>query len=186
MLDALLPLASAAASHGGGKFEGLIERFGIDWPYLVSQIISFSIVAFILYRFAFKPILATLGERTTKIEGGLRFAEEMKAKLAETEKQHAEKLKQGALEAQRIVDEARTAAKDLLDRESRQAADKTRQMLTRAEEAIELERRKMVADVRDEIARLVVETSSRVLSRELSSDERRRYAESASRQLSET
>jgi F-type H+-transporting ATPase subunit b len=182
MLDAFLPLATAAAEHGGG---GLVERFGIDWPYLASQIVSFSVVAYLLYRFAFKPILATLSERRTQIEDGLRYAEEMKAKLAEAEKQHAETLKQGALEAQKIVDEARLAAKDLIDRETKQTAEKTQLMLIKAEEAIELERRKMVSDVRGEIARLVVLTSSRVLSRELSPDERRRYAESAARHLSE-
>jgi F-type H+-transporting ATPase subunit b len=190
MFDALLPLATAAATHGEGKvdamahkLEALVLRFGIDWPYLVSQIISFAVVAFLLYRFAFKPILATMGERQHKIADGLRHAEEMKARLADAEKQHAEALKRASLEAQKIVDEARAVAKDMLDRETRQATERTQQMLTKAEEAIALERRKMIADVREEISRLVALTASRVLSRELNSDERRRYTEAAAREL---
>jgi F-type H+-transporting ATPase subunit b len=186
MFDVFLPLASAAAAAGGeSKLEALVHRFGIDWPYLLSQVISFAVVAFVLYRFAIKPVLATMAERQSKIADGLRFAEEMKAKLAEAEKQQAERLQRAALEAQKIVDEARAAAKDMLDRETKLAADKTQQMLAKAGEAIELEHRKMLADVREEIARLVVLASARVLGRELGADERRRYAEAAARDVSE-
>lgn len=185
MFDAILPLASAAAAEpGGGKIVELIHRFGVDWPYLVSQVVSFAVVAFLLYRFAFKPILATIDLRQKTIADGLRYTEEMKVKLADAQKQHAEVLRKASAEAQKLVDEARTAAKDLLDRETRQATEKTQQMLAKAGEAIALERAKMLADVREDISRLVVATTSRVLRRELGSDERRRYTESAARELS--
>ncbi len=172
-----------ATTEADGKLRQLQSQFGIEGSYLLMQIISFSILAFVLYRFFFKPVLATMDERQSKIADGLRFAEEMKAKLADAEAQHAETLRKASLEAQRLVDEARTAAKELIERETRATTEKTQGMLARAEQAIDLERRKMVADVREEIARLVALTASRVLSRELTSDERKRYAESAAREL---
>jgi F-type H+-transporting ATPase subunit b len=184
MFDAFYPiLAAASEAHGDGKIEELMTRFGVEWPYLTSQIISFAVVAFLLYRFAFKPVLGTLEERQTKIAEGLRYTEEMKAKLADAEKQHAETVRTASIQAQKIVDEARAAAKTVVERETAQAAQKAQDIVSKAEEAIELDRRKMLAEARDEMTRLVITTSSKVLSRELSSDERRRYAESASREL---
>jgi F-type H+-transporting ATPase subunit b len=56
-------------------------------------------------------------------------------------------------------------------------------MMAKAQEAIHLEHRKMMADAREEIARLVALTAQRVLSRELSSEDRRRYADAAAREL---
>lgn len=183
MIDVLLPLA--AAVEGQSPITELLHRFGIDLPYLLSQIVSFGVVAFLLYKFAFKPVLATMDDRNAKIAEGLKHAEEMKAKLADAEKQHAEAIKKAALEAQRIIDEARSSAKTLLDRETAQATEKTQQMLAKAEQAIELERKKMLADVREEISRLVALTAQRVLSRELGADERKRYTESAARELTQ-
>jgi len=184
MIDALLPLV-AAAVEGQSPITELLHRFGIDLPYLLSQIVSFGVVAFLLYKFAFRPVLATMDDRNAKIADGLKHAEEMKAKLADAEKQHAETLRKAALDAQKIIDEARASAKSLLDRETAQATEKTQQMLAKAEQAIELERKKMIADVREEISRLVALTAQRVLSRELGADERKRYTESAARELTQ-
>jgi F-type H+-transporting ATPase subunit b len=186
MLSSLPILAAAAVEHGesaGGIME-IVHGLGLNVPSFVAQMLNFSIVAFIIYRFGIKPVLATIDERKTKIADGLRYTEEMKARLAETEKQHAETLRKAALEAQRIIDESRAAAKELLERETKEATARAQQLLAKADEAIVLERNKMLASVREEISRLVVLTSSRVLRRELDSDERRRYAESAARELS--
>ena len=182
MLDALFFFAAAGASENS-RISELFHRFGIDLPYLLSQIVSFGVVAFLLYKFAFKPVLATMDDRNSKIADGLRYTEEMKAKLADAEKQHADTLKKAALDAQKIVEEARASAKTLLDRETAQATEKTQQMLAKAEQAIDLERKKMIADVREEISRLVALTAQRVLSRELGADEKKRYTESAAREL---
>lgn len=187
MLSTLVLFAAVAAEHAAaapGGIARIVSDFGLNVPAFLAQVLNFSIVAFLLWRFAFKPVVATIDERQKKIADGLRHADEMKAKLADAERQHAETLKRAALEAQRIVEDARGSAKELLDRETRQTAERTQQMIAKAEETIELERRKMLNDARDEIARLVALTASRVLSRELGSDERRRYAESAARELS--
>jgi len=134
MLDALFFLA--AAGPEGDRITELLHRFGIDLPYLLSQIVSFGVVAFLLYKFAFRPVLATMDERNTEIADGLRYTEEMKTKLADAEKQHAETLKKASIEAQKIIEESRATAKALLDRETAQATEKTQQMLTKAEQAI--------------------------------------------------
>ena len=45
----------------------LALRFGVDWPHLTAQIISFSIVCALLYRLAYTPVLTMLAERRKQI-----------------------------------------------------------------------------------------------------------------------
>ena len=159
------------------------HEFGVQPRYILSQIISFLVVLAILYFGAFKKILSTLDDRQRKIESGLKYADEMKLKLAESEKRQQETLREASQKAALMVDEARATAKDYLEKQTREAGERAEQILKKAEEAITLERKKMLAEVRGEIARLVVMTSSKVLARELSDDERSRFNSAAAREL---
>ena len=152
-------------------------------PFILAQILSFSIVAFILWKLAFKPVLATLDERQQKIASGLKYAEEMQAKLAATQQETAALIKKANVEASRIVDDARKTAKDFLDKQTHEATAKAGDLLAKAQQAIELEHRKMLADARIEIARLVVTTTERVLAKKLSDADRAAYNDAASREL---
>ena len=137
----------------------------------------------ILWKFAFKPILATLDERQKKIADGLRYTDEMKAKLEAVQQESAASAKRAQTEATRIIDEARRSAKEFFEKQTQETAAKAGDILAKAEQVIELEKKKMLAEARTEIARLVVETTQRVLSKELSEAERSRYNESAAREL---
>ena len=48
-MNALVLLATI---EDGGKVEEIARTFGVDWSHLIAQIISFSIVCFLLHRFA--------------------------------------------------------------------------------------------------------------------------------------
>lgn len=167
----------------GGTISQIAEQFGVQWPLLIAQIVSFAVVAFLLYKLAFKPVLATIDERQQKISEGLKYAEEMKVNLAESERKQEEALRNASIQAQKMIDEARATSKELIERQTREAADRGEQILRKAQEASELDRKKIMAEARAEIARLVVSTSSRVLSRELTDEERGRYSEAASNEL---
>ena len=66
-MNALVLLAEA---DSGGQVEQIARTFGVDWSHLIAQIISFSIVCLLLYRFAYKPILKMLEERRQQIAAG--------------------------------------------------------------------------------------------------------------------
>ena len=172
--------ANAEASTGVSK---ITQDFGISWPFILAQILNFSIVAFILWKFAFKPVLATLDERQQKIASGLKYAEEMKAKLEAVQQESVASAKKAQAEASRIIDEAGKAAKEFLDKQTQEAAAKASDILVKAQQVIELEKKKMLAEARTEIARLVVATTQKVLAKELSDSDRSRYNESAAREL---
>jgi F-type H+-transporting ATPase subunit b len=164
---------------------GIMQEFGINLPGLLAQMLSFCIVVFILWKFAFKPVLATIGERQQKIDSGLKYAEEMKAKLEAAQAEIEARTKEALVQGRQIVADAQKAAKELADRQQKDAGEKAAGILAKAQEAIELEKKKMLAEARGEIARLVVATAERVLAQQLSEPDRARYNESAARDLAQ-
>jgi F-type H+-transporting ATPase subunit b len=188
MLSQLLILAQAvpAPAAPGEAASGITQitrEFGLSWPFLLAQILNFSVVALILWRFAFKPVLATLDARQQKIASGLQYADDMKAKLEAVQQESVASAKRAQIEATRIINEARASAKEFLDRQTQESAAKAGEILAKAQQVIELEKSKMLAEARTEIARLVVAVTGRVLDRELSDADRSRYNESAAREL---
>jgi F-type H+-transporting ATPase subunit b len=172
-----------AAADASGKLHDLQTTFGIEGKYLLMQVISFSVLAFVLYRFFFKPTLATVDERNAEIAAGLKRAEEMKAKLEAAQQESAAIIQAAQGEGSRLIDEARQTAKEFLERQTQEATAKANDMVVKARHAIELEHRKMIDEARGEIARLVVATTRQVLAKELSAEERTRFNEAAAREL---
>jgi F-type H+-transporting ATPase subunit b len=176
-------MLAAAAEAVPGAEENVLQRFGVEPAFLVMQVISFSILAYVLYRFMIKPVIATVDERNQKISDGLKYTEEMKAKLEAIQQESAASAKKAQAEATKIIDEARKAAKEFLDKQTQESSAKAGEILAKAQQVIELEKKKMLAEARTEIARLVVTITQRVLSKELSEADRSRYNEAAAREL---
>jgi F-type H+-transporting ATPase subunit b len=82
-----------------------------------------------------------------------------------------------------VIDEARKTAKELSEREAAASTERTAAQLAKAQQSIELEHKKMLADARTEIARLVVATTEQVLAKKLSEADRAAYNEAAAREL---
>lgn len=189
LLAIILPLGliaapeAVAAEGEGGVISEIAGQFGVTWPTLIAQMVNFCIVALVLYFLAVKPVAATLDERQQKIADGLQYAEEMKTQLAEAERERAEKIKEAAVDAQKILTEAREQSKEMIEVKTQEAAAQAEAIIRKASEATELERQKMLSDVRQEVARLVVATSSKVLSRDLSDAEKSAFSESAAKEL---
>lgn len=185
MANMLLPLAIVAtqAAPSSGMIEDMAGQFGVSWPLLIAQIVNFCLVAFVLYYFAFKPILETIALRQHKIGEGLQFAEESKLRLAQIEREHNERIQEAAAQSQHILREAHEQAKAFMEKRTQEAIHKAESVMQKAEEAIELERRKMIEAARKEITYLVVDTTSKVLGKELSEKERATFSESAAREF---
>jgi F-type H+-transporting ATPase subunit b len=175
--------ATSAHAAASNPITDITQTFGVNVPAIIGQIINFGIVAYVLWRFAFKPVLATLDERQKKIADGLRYAEETKARLDSAQQESADALKKAQVEAAAIIEQARKAAKEVSERETSAATVRANDLITKAQQAIELEKQKMLAEARTEIARLVIATTQRVLSKELNDADRSRYNDAAAREL---
>jgi F-type H+-transporting ATPase subunit b len=180
----LLLIATAEAAQRAAGEPSIVEKFGIEPKFVLMQIISFLILFGVLYRFGIKPTVATMEERNKKIESGLRYAEEMQAKLAAAQQESTQIIRAAQLDAQKAIDEARKAAKDFADKQQIEAVQRAADLLTKAQQAIELEHRKMLDQARGEIARLVIATTERVLAKQLTDADRAAYNETATKELS--
>jgi F-type H+-transporting ATPase subunit b len=177
----LFALQTAAA--GGGPIQEIARTFGVDWPHLAAQTISFGIVCGLLFRLAYRPVLRMLDARRQQIAQGLANAEQIRAELAETERRRHEVLAAAETQARALVEEARAAATRLQDQETRTAQAMAEQILAKAREAAALERAGMLAELKRDIGRLVVQTTAAVAGRVLTPEDHRRLAEDTARRL---
>ncbi len=173
-MNALVLLADAG---GGGQIEQIARTFGVDWPHLIAQIISFCIVCALLHRFAYRPVLAMLEERRERIAEGLANAEKIKADLARTDAQRQEMLEQVNAQASKLIEEARTAAARVREQETEKAIAAAQQIMTKAREAAEQDHDRMLAELKREVGRLVVQTTAAVIGKILTPEDQQRLAE---------
>jgi F-type H+-transporting ATPase subunit b len=185
MGDTLLVIASSIAEHidPPGQIEQIVRQFGINWKILLAQIVNFCLVVFILWKFAFKPVVRTIDQRQKEIADGLQYAEEMKRKLVETEQQQAKTLKETQLETQKILNQARNTAKTIIEKKTQEATTKAQETIKKTEQSLQQERVKMFADMRHELSAVVIQTTAKVLQKELSEQEKITLSQRASEEL---
>jgi len=159
------------------------EQFGFDLWIFLSQVISFLIVALLMKRFAYKPILGVLEERRQRIAEGLLNADKIKQQLAEAEQRYQETLAKGNAEAQKLIDEARASAGVIAERKQQEAIVAAEQILAKAREASVLEHERTMSQLKRELGRLVIDTTAKVTGKVLTSDDQKRLQEEASRQV---
>jgi F-type H+-transporting ATPase subunit b len=159
------------------------KRFGLDWPHFIAQCISFTIVAVLLIKFAYKPILAVLAERRQRIAEGLANADSIKQELARTAAMQQEVLEKANTQALKLIEEARAAAARVQEQETQKAIAQAEQIVTKAREAAVLERQKMLTDLKREVVTLVVQTTGVVAGKVLTPEDQDRLAEETRRQL---
>jgi F-type H+-transporting ATPase subunit b len=181
----MLALALQVQAESGGQVGEIARTFGVDWPHLGAQMISFGIVCAVLYALAYKPILRILEARRQQIAGGLANAAKIKAELARIEVERQDVLTQAGSEGKQLIDEARAAAARVQAEETQKAIAAAEQIVVRARETAERERARMLAELRREVGRLVVQTTASVTGKILTADDQRRLAEETARQLAQ-
>jgi len=173
----------AAAGTFGDMVRDTADTFGWNPWLFLSQVVSFSIVALLLKRFAYKPILAVLEDRRRRIEEGLLNAEKIKKELAEAQKRYAEILAKANADAQKMIDEARESSAHLAERKQQEAIAAAEQIIAKAREAAAFEHERTMESMKRELGRLVVETTAKVTGKVLTSEDQQRLQEEAARQV---
>jgi len=179
-MNALVLLAAASSD---GQIQQIARTFGVDWSHLMAQIISFCIVCLILYRFAYRPVLTMLEERRQQIAQGLANTEAIKAELARTEAQRQEVMDQANAQATKLIEEACVAAARVQEQETQKAIAVAEEIMVKAREAAAQDQARMLAELKHEVGRLVVQTAATVTGKILTAEDQRRLAEETTKQL---
>ena len=120
-----------------------ITHFGIDWKLFLAQIVNFSVILFVLRKFAYQPILKMLTQRRKTIEGGLEMRAQAEKNLKESDEMRNRTLQQAHTEAVAIVNRAELIGKEKQEDMLKQTDVKVEGIIGDARRIIEQEKEKM-------------------------------------------
>ncbi len=143
------------------------------------EVVSFAILFFILYKFAFPGILAVLEEREKKIRDSLDQAERHRSEAERKLKDYEVKLSAASKEAEGILAAAKERAQRLLDENEQRLMQEAERIKGDATREIEHERRKAVQEIRTQTTDIALMVAEKVVQRSLNDADHRRLADEA-------
>jgi len=135
--------------------------------------ITFGVVSFLLYKVAWKPILAALDVREARIRDALDDAEAVREKLATIDETKSRLIQEAEEEAKQIIANARTAAGEAGAQVEKRAAEKVSILYENAERDITTMKEKAVAVMQSEQAEIVINLAGRLVEENLDDDKNR-------------
>jgi F-type H+-transporting ATPase subunit b len=150
------------------------NAFGVDVFKLAFQVVNFLLLLYLLRRFAYKPVLAMLDERRSRIAKGLEDAEaaERDRHLARAEREAA--VAEARKEAQAMVARANKIAEDTRSEILSDARAEAEKVMQRAREEITAEKDKAMAELRGQVADLALSAAGKLVRSEMDGEKQRR------------
>ena len=131
-------------------------------------VLIFLILVFLLAKFAWKPILNMVEERTKNIEDALNSAENAKKEMAGLKAENEQIMKEARAERDKIVREAREMKDKIIEESKETAKAETDKILAQARKLIDDEKRAAMNELKDQVASLSIEIAEKILTKELS------------------
>ena len=151
-----------------------MEALGLNLGYLLVQILNFALVFIVLRAFVFKPIMDLLDKRRKSIAQGLQDAQVAAEARANAEKDAQEILTKARAEANQNIREATERAEVVSKEIMAQAESDAAKAREAALADAGLERDRMLADVRGQVAALAMAATHKLIGDAL--DEKRQRA----------
>jgi F-type H+-transporting ATPase subunit b len=134
---------------------------------LVTQMLVFGIVIWVVMKFIWPIILGAMNEREKKIASGLAAAEEGQKGLSEAKSRADEVIKEARTRALAIESQARTQANQIIEEARKAASLEGEKALASAKSQIELESNRARDSLRGQVVSLAVAGAKRVLEKEI-------------------
>ena len=141
------------------------------WSWVV-----FGIVAFILAKMAWNPLLAAMERRENQVRDGLEEAELARQEARRITEEFDAKVKAAQADAQRMAEDARQNAEKLAADIETEARERAERLLERAREEISVAQRQAVDEVRQQAVDLSIEAAKAVLKRSVDDEDNRKLA----------
>ncbi len=155
-----------------------LELISLDIWHVVASIANLLILTLILKKFLFKPVQNILAARQNQVDELYDAAEKTKASAEEDKKLYSEKLAGAAEEAESILRSATQRADRQSDEIVADAHRRAAETMKRAEEDIELAKKKAMDDLKNEISDISVQIAEGVVGREVNGDDHREFIDS--------
>lgn len=138
--------------------------------YFVWALVAFIIVFLLLKKFAWKPILKSLNERETNISNAIASAEKVKAEMAQLQNENEALLAKAREERGQLLKEARDMKDKIVNEAKEQAKVEANKIIAEAQAAIQAQKMAALTDVKNQVGKLVIEVSEKVLRKQLSGE----------------
>ncbi|WP_276503164.1 F0F1 ATP synthase subunit B [Terrimonas pollutisoli] len=139
--------------------------------FFVWTIVAFVVVLLLLKKFAWKPILKSLNERESNIANSIAAAEKVKAEMAQMKSENEALLAKAREERAQMLKEARETKDKIINEAKDQAKVEANKIMVEAQAAIETQKMAAITEVKNQVGKLVIEVSEKVLRRELGGKE---------------
>ena len=153
----------------------ILNLFGVDWKLMLAQLVNFAIVVFVLWKFAIKPLMATMEERNKEISKGLDDAKSATERLDQVEQEVKTKLNEVKQEGAVVLDKARKQSESERQTTIDKTKDEVANVIAKAKEQIASEKTAMISEIKKEVADMVVIALQKILSENLSKDLDQKY-----------
>lgn len=130
-------------------------------------LIAFLIVFIILRKFAWKPILSSLKQREISIASAIASAESMRSEMALMKSENEALLAQARDERAQMIKEAKETGAKMVNDAKDKARSEYDRIVAEAQIAIQQQKNAALIDVKNQVGKLVIEVSEKVLRREL-------------------
>jgi len=149
----------------------------INLFWIIVSALNFAVLLVILSVFAFRPLQRMLAERRTRIEEGLRDAEQARRDREAAEAERVAALQEARREANEILARAQKVAQETRDADIAATKAELERMRERAAEEIQSEKQRAITELRKEVADLALKAAGKVVGETLNSERERRLVD---------
>ncbi len=145
---------------------------------MVAQIINFLLLVAILTKIAYRPILAALEERRSRIEKSLEEAEQERVMANAMKAESQEQIVAARIQARSIIDEAIALGEKSKESIEQKAREENARLLKETQEEIERNYQQALNKLRAEVAVLAVAAAEKIIEKNLDAETNTRLVQS--------
>lgn len=142
-----------------------------DFGLIVWTLLAFVIVLFILSKYAWPAILGGLRKREQTIADSLAQAEKIRSEMAQMKSENEAILAKAREERGQMLKEARETKDKIINEAKEQAKVEANKIISEAQAAINTQKMAAITEVKNEVGKLVIEVTEKILRKELSNKE---------------
>ena len=156
---------------------GAAGASGVQWGTIIVTCITFGILLLLLKKFAWGPLKDVMDKREHDINKDIDDAEQAKLNAQKLEEQNKQTLKETQDEVQRILEDSKVQARKQHEEIIHEATIRANGMVETAQNEINSEKERAIADINNQVSELSVLIASKVLQKEISEQDQKALVE---------
>lgn len=120
----------------------------IEWQILVSQVGTFLVALFIIWKFAWKQLVKMINDRNDSIKKNMEYSEQTRQAAAKLEEEYQLKLQQIKEKSTELINLAKAEANKVRENIIKKSQDEAQDIITRTKEQLEYERQRLIQELR--------------------------------------